>query len=287
MTRVGRQAPRPGPAAKPPAARGAGAGTRPGRGGGPRREPGRAPAQASTPAGARYLAESERPWVSLALVSPLILLYECYASGLLGGPAATSSLRGHGHITAFVLIDELFALFGATGRHLPAVAVVGMLACAHLMRRDPWRVRPRTVAGMAAESLFWAAPLIVLGGALARLFPLGVPPHIKQTIVLCAGAGLYEEMLFRLIGASALILILHQGFGWRMRVVQPVVILGLGLLFSLYHYLGPTEVFAWRSFAFRAAAGCYLGLVYALRGFGITAFSHAAYDVFAVALSAG
>jgi hypothetical protein len=242
------------------------------------------------PAGTRYLAESERPWVSLVFVLPIVLVYEAYAAGLLAGP----TLRGDGHVTAFVLIDELFALFGATGRHLPAVGLVGMLLCAHLMRRDPWRVRPRTIAGMAIEALFWAGPLVVLGWGLARLLPLGMPGWTsaavaqvetshgamsQRVVLLSLGAGLYEEMLFRLIGVSAFVLILQQGFGLKPRVVYPVVLVGLGLLFSLYHYLGPREVFAWRPFTFRTLAGCYLGLVYVLRGFGITAVSHAAYDV--------
>jgi hypothetical protein len=43
--------------------------------------------------------------------------------------------------------------------------------------------------------------------------------------------------------------------------------------------LSPLEHFQWRSFLFRTAAGTYFGLLFLFRGFGITAGSHAAYDI--------
>jgi hypothetical protein len=41
-----------------------------------------------------------------------------------------------------------------------------------------------------------------------------------------------------------------------------------------------------RAFAFRTAAGVYFAYLYSERGFGITAGSHAFYDIFAVTLNA-
>jgi hypothetical protein len=55
------------------------------------------------------------------------------------------------------------------------------------------------------------------------------------------------------------------------------------LLFAGYHYLG-SEPFIWQTFAFRTAAGLYFGVIFVFRGFGITAGSHAAYDVLIVLL---
>jgi hypothetical protein len=39
------------------------------------------------------------------------------------------------------------------------------------------------------------------------------------------------------------------------------------------------ESFHWRTFAFRTVAGVYFGILFLARGFGITAASHAFYDV--------
>jgi hypothetical protein len=45
-----------------------------------------------------------------------------------------------------------------------------------------------------------------------------------------------------------------------------------------------SEVFSWRSFVFRTVAGTYFAVLFLTRGFGITAFSHACYDIFIVCL---
>jgi hypothetical protein len=53
------------------------------------------------------------------------------------------------------------------------------------------------------------------------------------------------------------------------------------LLFSAFHYIGPYgDPFALGSFIFRLIAGVLFSAMYLLRGFGITAWSHALYDVF-------
>jgi membrane protease YdiL (CAAX protease family) len=57
------------------------------------------------------------------------------------------------------------------------------------------------------------------------------------------------------------------------------------ILFAAYHYLGQ-EAFHWRTFAFRTAAGAYFGAIFVLRGFGVTAGAHAAYDVILVLMRA-
>jgi hypothetical protein len=52
------------------------------------------------------------------------------------------------------------------------------------------------------------------------------------------------------------------------------------LVFSLFHYIGPYgDPFQIPSFTFRAIAGVLFSGLYLLRGFGITAWTHALYDV--------
>ena len=57
-----------------------------------------------------------------------------------------------------------------------------------------------------------------------------------------------------------------------------VMVATSAVLFSLYHYLGP-ESFHWQSFVFRTLAGIYFGCLFLTRGFGVTAGSHATYDI--------
>jgi len=53
------------------------------------------------------------------------------------------------------------------------------------------------------------------------------------------------------------------------------------VLFSAAHYVGPAaDHLNLFSFVFRATAGVFFALLFVARGFGITAGSHAAYDLF-------
>jgi hypothetical protein len=233
-----------------------------------------------------YLAESERPWASLLFLLPLIIVYELYALGLIGQRPA-GPVRTDVHITAFLLIDEFIRLLGGTGRHFPAFALAAMLLGAHLLRKDPWNLKIGTLAGMAAESLFWALPLLVFGWIAARYLPLGSGLSNRHWIILCFGAGIYEEMVFRLIGVTLLSLVLRDILRIPPRPSLVLVLLTSAVLFSLYHYLSPGEDFQLKSFAFRTVAGVYFGALYCLRGFGLTAGSHTAYDLVAVGLLSG
>jgi hypothetical protein len=231
-----------------------------------------------------YLAESERPWGSLCFLLPLMAVYGLYAAGVIG--AQSGGPPANQHITAFLLVEELFEMLGATGRHLPAVALAVLLLIGQVARKNPWTLHVSTLIGMAAESLFWGLPLVVLGWVMARYLPLAGSGTHGNIVVLALGAGIYEEMLFRLIGVNFLNTLLRKGFGLPRSVAIPSILILSGVGFSLYHYLSPSEQFAWRPFLFRTLAGGYFGLLYLLRGFGVTAGSHSAYDLIVVTILA-
>ena len=63
-------------------------------------------------------------------------------------------------------------------------------------------------------------------------------------------------------------------------------------LFSAHHHIifmhgrfDQTAVFSWPPFLFRTIAGVYFAGLFAVRGFGITAGSHAFYDILAAAIN--
>jgi hypothetical protein len=229
-----------------------------------------------------YFHRSELPLTSLVFLLPLIIIYE------IGVRYVYSS-----EIIASRLLQDFFHVFGATGRSLPALAVVGILLTWHIARNDPWRLYPGTLLGMAVESLLLVLPVLAIYAACAHYVPLyaahpalsAASSSTRGLMVLSLGAGIYEELVFRLIAFTLLDLILldflrlQRGVGMILIVVIPAV------LFALYHYLGH-ESFQWQSFAFRSAAGIYFGGIFLLRGFGITAGSHAAYDLLVVCLTA-
>ena len=100
-------------------------------------------------------------------------------------------------------------------------------------------------------------------------------------LTLSLGAGLYEELLFRVV----IVALLANGFRLLFgvsRVWSGVWATAIGaILFSAFHYVGPLgEPMRLESFVFRALAGLAFSGLYLTRGFGITAWTHALYDAF-------
>jgi hypothetical protein len=104
---------------------------------------------------------------------------------------------------------------------------------------------------------------------------------LPTQLMISLGAGIYEELLFRVVLVSGLALLATRVFRWpRTRANLFAVVLG-ALIFSAFHYIGPYgEPLRLDSFTFRAVAGLLFSGLYVLRGFGITAWTHALYDVF-------
>lgn len=223
-----------------------------------------------------YFHDSELPLTSLIFLLPLIVIYEV-------GTQFLTTAAQHGHeqqIIAFMLMQRFFRLFGVHGQHLPAVAVVTILLCVHALRNERWQLHFGTLAGMAVESTLLALPLIAVARELSRYFPLAASAAGRQDVVIMSfGAGVYEELVFRLVLFSLLSIALKDALRLNSFWVHLGVVSISAFSFSAYHYLSPLEHFQWRSFIFRTVAGAYFGVLFLLRGFGITAASHAAYDV--------
>jgi hypothetical protein len=247
-------------------------------------------AQRDLPDGGGYLEHSSSPLVSLVFVLPLILFYELGTRGAWGAGAGNGpGVAPPQHVIAFTLLQQFFGLFGATGRSLPALAVVGILLAWHIARQDRWRVRWPTLGGMAIESALLSLPLLALSVLLAQLLRI-VPllaghPSLGASrmtpddlLILCLGAGIYEELVFRLILLTLLTLLVKDLLQFPAWASMLGVVLLSAVIFSGYHYLG-SEIFRWRTFAFRTLAGIYFGVLFLTRGFGVTAATHAAYDV--------
>ena len=142
---------------------------------------------------------------------------------------------------------------------------------------------------MAMESLTLAIPLLALGISSARWnihVPLwGPATSWRDETILSLGAGIYEELVFRLILMTLLMLLLSDMLGLPKLWANLLMVSISAILFSLYHYLGH-ETFQWQSFAFRTIAGIYFAGLFLTRGFGITAGCHISYDIMIVALQA-
>ncbi len=267
-----------------------------------------------------YWERTQWPLQSLYFLLPLLIGYEIgtvmVAPEVSGGAGAASGTSGGGGrlpaIYAERLLVRFFVLFGATGYYLPGFLVVGVLLGMHVVRRDPWRVELKLYVGMLVESVIWAVPLFVLGtlfsgsgggeasgasgvlgGGLAGVVPalqsvvqggvgLGMNEGpLARGMVFSVGAGIYEELMFRVIGIAVLHLLLDDFLALPKQVGQWGAITGSALLFAAYHF-GEHNPFEMGRFVFYTLAGLYFAVLYVGRGFGVVVATHALYDVFAV-----
>lgn len=246
--------------------------------------------EAETAVQESYWTLSRAPLESLVFTLPLVAVYE--VGVLLLGRGAP---RNGADVWLRSILDSLG--FGAYFFLLPTLTIVGLAAWHHL-EHDRWRFSGRVLVGMAFESLALACVLIGIAHLQEGLWPevrpvpdafttldtsggiaVARPSLLLQRLVGFCGAGLYEEVLFRLLMLPAVSwLLLRLGFSPAASAGGGVVL--SAVLFSAAHYVGAHgEALELYSFTFRTVAGVFFGLLFLLRGFGITAGTHAAYDV--------
>ncbi|MEX2586066.1 MAG: CPBP family glutamic-type intramembrane protease, partial [Balneolaceae bacterium] len=103
-----------------------------------------------------------------------------------------------------------------------------------------------------------------------------------QLLALSLGAGLYEELFFRVILVSLLVWAFSKIISRRW-IASWTAVLVAAACFSLAHYLGAYgDPFTLNSFLFRFLFGLALNFIYLYRGFGMAAWTHAIYDLLVV-----
>lgn len=171
---------------------------------------------------------------------------------------------------------------------LPGVVLVAVLLLWHLVARDPWKVSPRTLGVMLAESAVMVAPLLILAKAFSTPTLLATEPAwesmgVGGKLAASFGAGLFEELVFRMLLLGLLHAILIDLLKMRELPGSVLAVLIAAVLFAVYHPLQDAEggIMLGRA-VFYVLAGCWLGALMLLRGFGITVGAHALYDVVAL-----
>jgi hypothetical protein len=240
-----------------------------------------------------YWSAARAPRYSFSFALPLLALYELWAAAAQG--AAPTGVRNG----ADVLLKSGF--YAAAGPRGPIVAgALALAACLWVIARDARgrAVEPRLFGLMLAESLLFAASfgLVVgaatagllgtVGGGLATAAAVAAPAApvgrlgLPEQLMLSVGAGLYEELLFRVLLVSLLAWGARRLLRWSPRAAGAAAVLVSALAFSAFHYVGAYgDPFTVQSFTFRALAGLAFSALYVARGFGITAWTHALYDV--------
>ena len=238
-----------------------------------------------SPAGQHYYYVTQRPWPSLVFILPMLIIFE-----LVTYVRHDGQLAGSSELVAAYIIEWFINILGTSGFYFPGMLVIAILLAWHVAARHPWRFDVTVLPGMLGESLVWTLPLFVFNRLLHSAILAGTagPQNAwVDQMIRGIGAGIYEELVFRLMAITALVIVLVDLLKIPRVPAAVVILLTSAALFAAQHHppLG-AESFDLSRFVFRTAAGLYLAGLFVFRGFGIAAGCHALYNVIAVTIDA-
>jgi membrane protease YdiL (CAAX protease family) len=273
-----------------------------------------------------YFERTSRPVYAIVFLLPFIVFYELGTIFINTDVLNQSQVR----VVAFVWLQDFLEYLGFSSRFgwmMPPLAVLIILAGLQVASRKRWSFGIGDIGPMAIECVLLAVPLIVLSlflntsvtpkaeaawsnnnmtaaqscsvtAAIGLSATTGAGPDVAAgnsllaNIVTGIGAGIYEELVFRLILICLLMLLFQDilRLSRKNSIILAVVI--SAALFSVHHHIvyldgrfGQSGPFNWMEFGFRAAAGVYFAVLFSIRGFGVTAGTHAFYDIIATVIN--
>lgn len=228
-----------------------------------------------------YFSDSKNLLYSFLISLPLFLAYELLI--LISQPDTSQMVR----ISVDSWFKSIFSLLGvnAVSITLLVVALFGLFIL-YKEREQLKRLRFKFFPLMIAESTVYAILVtLVATFFISTVFAISANDPISslsglQKFALSLGAGLYEELFFRVILVSLLIIVFQKVFNNKNWAAMVAAITLSALLFSMVHYIGSMgDAFTLSSFAYRFLFGLMLNGIYVWRGFGIAAWTHALYDL--------
>jgi hypothetical protein len=268
-----------------------------------------------------YLERTSRPIYAIVFLLPFVVFYELGTIFINTDVLNQTQVR----VVAFVWLQNLLGTTSKLAWITPPLAVVAVLLALQMVSRTRWYFKLDDIWLMAVECILLAIPLIVLSlflsgpsqpqgdvtaarvhgeavlscssdtiGCLLLEAAEGVKSgSLLADIVTGIGAGIYEELIFRLILIGILMLLFQDFFGVNHKSSIILSVLVSAALFSAHHHivfvngqLSSSAPFNWTEFIFRTIAGVYFAVLFAIRGFGITAGTHAFYDILATVINA-
>ena len=224
-----------------------------------------------------YWRFSRSVYYSVVAALPLLVVYEILI-------ILTQSRYWGIRNAADMWIRTFLMAFDLQAQHLTFVMIGIAFALIPLAktRSSGVKLKANYFLLMFAEAFAYS---LVLGVALQYILRLsglnaGGPGNgALQNFALSLGAGLFEEIIFRVLLLNLLFFLLSYVF--KSKVTTAVIsVLAASFLFSLSHYIG-SMADSWQlySFMFRWIAGMLFTVLYFVRGFAITAYTHALYDI--------
>jgi hypothetical protein len=221
---------------------------------------------------------------SMLLVFPLFLVYQVGVLALPevhnGADLVTTQLLSllRGQVGIYILVNLLLAL--------AFVITIGVL-------RKKNEFEMRLFIPVVVESGIYA---LFMGSLIVFVMQnvLHVPPGLSTAgpehvgalgkIVLSFGAGVHEELVFRLIMVTGFTWVGTQIFGWKRFASVAFAFILSSVLFSAAHHVIGGEPWRIGVFTYRVLCGLVFATIFEVRGFAPAVYTHALYDCFVLLL---
>jgi hypothetical protein len=216
---------------------------------------------------------------SLMLVFPLFLVYQVGVLAIPqvynGADLITSQLLRllHGQLAYYLLLNG-------------ALTVVFLILLAVLRRKNEFH--PRMFIPVLVESALYAVTMgslivFVMQNVLhvdPRLAVAPEAPGPLAKVVLSFGAGVHEELVFRLMMVPGFTALFEKVIKLRRWIALTLAFLASAVLFSAAHHVIGGEPWRIGVFVYRLLCGLVFATIFQTRGFAVAVYTHALYDVF-------
>jgi hypothetical protein len=229
---------------------------------------------------------------SLMLVFPLFLIYQV-------GVLAIPEVYNGADLITSQLLHLLHGRLGAYALLNLGLGVAFVIALLVLRQRNQFHARQ--FIPVILESSVYA---VTMGAVIVYVMKqvLGVDPRLAISwpaaatgphdvglfgrIVLSFGAGVHEELVFRLLMIPSIAYLCERLLGFRRVAALVVAFLISSSLFSLAHHVVGGEPFRVGVFVYRLLCGLLFATIFQLRGFATAVYTHSLYDIFVLTLHA-
>lgn len=183
------------------------------------------------------------------------------------------------------LTPLLWRLGGRTALVIFALCVL-LVALFLLSKLRKVGFRFSVLVGVVSEGVLFACAMLLFLFLFTRCTGLAMSLSKAAGIVaVSAGAGLWEELLFRaLIFWGLYRTVADKKRRHLLKILGFILALTVSsALFSVVHFFA--EPPSWKAFWYRFAAGGFLSVLYTVRGLAVCGFSHFFFDIFVLTAS--
>lgn len=232
----------------------------------------------------QYFTSTKSLLYSFLFSLPLFLVYETLI--IISQPNSEHAVR----ISIDVWMKTLFTALGVNAVSFSLLLMVfigiGILIKERARLKE---LRFKYFPFLLVESILYAVVVALISSTITTALlnfsssdPINELSYL-QKLALSLGAGIYEELFFRVILVTVFIFLFKKLFKNKKWPAVVVAVTLSAFLFSAVHYMGSMgDLFTFSSFFYRFLFGLILNGLFVARGFGVAAWTHALYDVMVI-----